>query len=82
MKPIKFDEQTVELKPNPNQLEIDGLEVGTLPVFTDGDQCISRWGMTFAERLKALWYGHVWLGIHSGQSQPPVWVSVDKSVFK
>lgn len=81
MHPIQFAEQTVELQPNPNQLEIDGQKVGTLPIFSDGDVCISCWNLSFTERLKAIWYGRVWLGIHTGRTQPPVWLSADKSVF-
>lgn len=81
MRPIPFKDQTVELQPNPNELVIDGQSVGTLPIFTDGQQCISCWKMTFKERLKALWNGKIWLGIHSGHSQPPVWLSADNEVF-
>lgn len=57
MKPIPFKQQTIELQANPNQLEINGQSVGSLPIFTDGSQCISCWKMTFIERLKALFYG-------------------------
>lgn len=81
MKPIPFKGQTIELQPNPNQLEIDGLEVGTLPIYTDGEQCVSCWKMTFTERLKALWFGNVWIFIHSGRTQPPVAVSVERDIF-
>lgn len=81
MQPIAFPTQTIELQPNPNQLEIDGQKVGALPIFTDGDQCVSKWRLTFGERLKVFWYGHIWLGIHSGRTQPPVWLSADKEKF-
>lgn len=77
MKPIRFTEQTMVLQPNPAQLEIDGLEVGELPIFTDGSQVISCWGLTLRERLRVLWYGKIWLGIHSGHTQPAVWMDVD-----
>lgn len=81
MKPIEFKDQTIVLQPNPNQTEIDGQQVGTLPIFTDGEQCISCWGLTLAERFKALWYGKIWLGIHAGRTQPPVWLSAENEVF-
>lgn len=77
MTPIEFTEQTAILHANPNQLEIDGLEVGTLPIFTDGNQVISCWGLSLWERLQVLWHGKVWLGVHSGHTQPPVWLSSD-----
>jgi hypothetical protein len=82
MIPIPFKDQTIELQPNPNQLEIGGQSVGTLPIFTDGEQCISCWQLSFIERLKALWFGKIWLGIHAGRTQPPVWLSADNEVFK
>jgi hypothetical protein len=82
MHPIPFPEQTVELKANPNQLEIAGQPVGTLPIFTDGEQCISCWSLSFTERLKALWYGKIWLGIHTGRRQPPVWLAAEGQLFE
>ena len=77
MRPIEFTDQTAVLSANPNQLEIDGQAVGKLPIFTDGDQCVSCWGLTFWERLQILWFGCVWIGIHSGRTQPPVWMSAN-----
>lgn len=56
-------------------------ECGSLPVFTDSDQCVSKWRLTFKERVKVLLFGHVWLGVLSGQTQPPVWMDANKSVF-
>lgn len=81
MNPIEFINQTKVLQPNSNQKEIDGKQVGTLPIFTDGDQVISCWRLSFRERIKALWFGKIWLGIYSGQTQPPVWLSCDENVF-
>ena len=57
-------------------------ECGSLPVWTDGLQCISCWKMTWRERLSALFFGKVWLSVHSGQTQPPVWMMVEKQIFK
>lgn len=81
MTPTTFPEQTTELKANPNQLEIDGQAVGTLPIFTDGQQTISCWSLSWTERLKALLFGRIWLGIHMGSTQPPVWLASEKTVF-
>ena len=80
MKPVEFTEQTLVLSANPNQLEIDGQEVGKLPIFTDGNQVVSCWGLSFRERLQALWFGKGWVGVHSGRTQPPDWERVDKTV--
>lgn len=82
MTPIEFPNQTTILHANPNQLEIDGQEVGKLPIFTDGSQTVSCWGLTWKERFRALFCGKVWLGIYSGRTQPPVWMSVERSPFQ
>ena len=49
-------------------------ECGPLPTYTDGATCISCWRLTWRERLAALFSGRVWLGVLSGQTQPPVWL--------
>lgn len=77
MTPIEFSEQTTVLHANPNQLEIDGQTVGKLPIFTDGNQVVSCWGLSWRERLRAVLSGQIWLGVHSGYTQPPVWLSVE-----
>lgn len=79
MIPIEFKEQTKVLN-KPESMTDE--ECSSLPVFNDGKQCISCWQLTFRERLKALLGGKIWLGILSGASQPPVWMSVEKTVFK
>lgn len=56
-------------------------ECHSLPVFTDGVQCISLWKMTWRERLSALFFGKIWLSIYSGQTQPPVWLMAAKEIF-
>jgi hypothetical protein len=45
---------------------------GPLPVYTDGEFCISRWRPTWRERLAVLFGSSVWLWVVSGQTQPPV----------
>ena len=81
MTPKDFPESTKVLLANPKQPEIAGFDVGRLPVWSDGNQTISCWQLTFLKRLKALIFGHVWLGVHSGPTQVPAWLSVDRSVF-
>jgi hypothetical protein len=53
-----------------------------LPVFTNGEQCISLWRMTWRERLYALIYGKVWVQVLSGQTQPPIALTVAKTIFE
>jgi hypothetical protein len=78
MEPREFKEA------NKNLLKPEGMteECGSLPVFTDGKQCISLWQMTWRERLSALFFGRIWLSVYSGQTQPPVWLSAERQVFK
>lgn len=78
MKPIKFEESNKTLlKPSSMTDE----ECSSLPVFTDGRQCISCWRLTWMERLSALLFGRVWLCVLSGHTQPPVWLACKKTVF-
>ena len=56
-------------------------ECGNLYVWTDGQQCLSLWQMDWRERVKALWYGRIWLTVLSGQTQPPVELSADRTIF-
>jgi hypothetical protein len=43
-----------------------------LQVFTDGKVCISRWRMTWQERVQLLLTSRVWLWVFYGRTQPPV----------
>jgi hypothetical protein len=77
MKPIDFPQSTKVLqKPS----EMTDKECSPLPVWSDGKQCVSCWKTSFIERLKILFTGKVWLGVMSGMTQPPVFVS-GESVF-
>ena len=79
MDPIKFPEANKNLlKPQSMTDE----ECGSLWVYTDGRQCISCWRLSFIQRLKALFFGRIWLGVLSGYTQPPVWLDCEKTVFK
>ena len=57
-------------------------ECGNLPVFTDGETCISLWRMTWKERLSAFIFGRIWLFVVSGETQPPVSLMAEKEIFK
>lgn len=54
----------------------------SLPVFTDGKQCISLWRPTWRERLQFLFYGRLWVYVIGGSTQPPIALVIDKTVFK
>jgi len=78
MEPEKFPQANKELlKPEDWTEE----QCGTLPVYTDGQQCISLWKMTWRERVSALFFGRMWLIVHSGQTQPPVALMATREIF-
>lgn len=79
MKPIEFRQANKNLSTPSNMEEV---ECGSLWVYNDGKICVSCWKMTFRQRMKALLFGRVWLGVLSGETQPPVWVDCTKTVFK
>jgi hypothetical protein len=72
MKPITFPESNKTLL-RPASMTED--ECASLPVWTDGHECISRWEPTWKERLMILFGCPVWLRIMSGHTQPPVSLS-------
>jgi hypothetical protein len=78
MEPINFEQANKNLLKPPSMTDE---ECGSLPVFTDGTQCLSLWKMTWRERLSALLFGKVWLWVISGQTQPPVALQASKEVF-
>lgn len=79
MKPIKFKEATIELK-KPSSMTEE--QCGSLHIYqnTDGS-CISCWTTSFWNRFKFLFHGKIWLGVVSGQTQPPVWIDCTKTIF-
>jgi len=78
MEAVKFPEATKNLA-RPESMTKE--ECGSLWVWTDGTRCISCWKMTWKQRIKALFWGKVWLSVYSGQTQPPVSVDCSKTVF-
>lgn len=57
-------------------------DVLPLPVYTDNEQCISCWQMSWRERLSALFFGRVWLSVLGGSTQPPVWLWVTRKALE
>ena len=73
MKPIEFTEQ--------NSTMHGSGEVEDLPTYRGEGKVLSCWAMSWKERLSVLFYGKVWLCV-LGYTQPPVWMSVEKSPFE
>ncbi|RPJ28026.1 MAG: hypothetical protein EHM33_05970 [Chloroflexi bacterium] len=78
MEPKKFEQANKTLTKPSNMTDE---ECGSLPVFTDGKVCISLWKMTWRERFSALFFGKLWLFVHSGYTQPPVAPMVQREIF-
>lgn len=57
-------------------------DIVALPVWTDGEQCVSCWRMSWRERLSALLFGRVWLRVLSGSNQPPAALAAARSLFE
>lgn len=79
MLPIGFPESTHSLTPN-SQGHGDH-DVRNLPVWTDGEQCVSCWKMSARERLSALIFGKVWLASLSGRTQHPAALMATRRFF-
>ena len=75
MKPIDFKQSTKVLQRPSTMAES---ECQSLPVWSDGKQCVSCWKPTIRERFMIAFGGKVWLGVMSGKTQPPVFVSGEK----
>lgn len=75
MKPIDFPQSTKVLQRPGTMSET---ECQSLPVWNDGKQCVSCWKPTIKERIKILLGGNVWLGVLSGKTQPPVFVTGER----
>lgn len=79
MKPIKFlGANSFLSKPE----SMDDSECGPLPVYTDGEYCLSCWAPTWRERLSIFLFGKVWVWVLSGRTQPPIAIEGQKEVIK
>ena len=79
MKPTDFKQSTKVLQRPSTMAES---ECQSLPVWCDGKQCVSAWKPSLRERLNILFGGKVWLGVLSGNTQPPVFISGEKVFAK
>lgn len=79
MKPVMFKEHN-RLLERPRDMTED--QWGALPVHSDGRYCISKWQMNWRDRVRALLFGSAWLYVWSGKTQPPVSVTIRRTVFE
>lgn len=73
MKPTTFPQAIKTLMPPSGVAN----HVKQMPVYTNGETVVSRWKPTFADRLRILFGAPVWLGVLSGDTQPPVWLDTE-----
>ena len=72
MKPIDFKQSTKVLQRS-SEITDDGC--ASLHVWSDGTLCVSCWKPSLSERISLVFGGKVWLGVASGGTQPPVFIS-------
>jgi hypothetical protein len=72
MKPIAFPEAIKDLQPSGKEYSDNVIAVKPLPFWTDGEQCVSKWRLSWRERIAMLTRGTVWVQVLSGSSQPPI----------
>ena len=72
MKAHRFPQETMVLAPPAGKEN----HVNSLAVWSDGKICVSRWRPeSIWEFLRFLWKREVWVGIYSGQTQPPIFLT-------
>lgn len=81
-KPINFKYSNKILQPSNRKYSKNISGVDPLPIWTDGEQCVSCWKLSFTERLKAFIFGNIWLSLLSGETQFPAYIEASKSYLK
>jgi hypothetical protein len=79
MKPIDFPEKTLDLQKPAGMTDE---QCSPLPVFRDGQHCISCWAPTWRERLEILLGRPIWLWVWMGNTQPPVLLATERPFVK
>lgn len=75
-RPVQFDGQNGVLGAPPNAQ----LEVQPLPVYRNGKACISCWELSEDEVREIIMTRQIYLSVHAGISQPPVFIGSRKQV--
>lgn len=75
--PVEFDGVNSRLGPPKG---MDELEVQTLPVFSNGQVCISCWELSDEELAYVIATRRVYLSVMFGSTQPPCFVGSEQTV--
>lgn len=57
-------------------------EIMALPVWTDGQQCVSCWKATWRERISLLLFGRLWIAVWMGSTQPPICPTITRTYLR
>lgn len=82
MRPVQFKYANRMLAPPDVEYSENVARIDSLPVWSDGEQCVSCWQMSLRERLSALVFGRVWLSLLSGATQPPACVVASRGYLQ
>lgn len=82
MKPTKFELSNSTLQPSGAKYSENVAGITPLPIWTDGEQCVSCWRMNWRERLSALVFGRVWIAALTGRTQPPIFATAVKEYLR
>lgn len=82
MTPTKFKYANQTLQPTGKKHTANVTGVDPLPIWTDGEQCVSCWQMSWRERLAALIFGRAWLAVLGGNTQPAVAILVTREYLQ
>jgi hypothetical protein len=81
MSPTTFPQANKNLLDNGYRSEIV-TDMISLPVWTDDNICVSRWQMSWKERIQVLLFGKIWVYVASGSNQPPISLSTERNIFE
>lgn len=80
LKPQPFADQNVVLgAPEEWSDEVHG-ECEVLPIKRENGVCTSLWGLTFWQKIRLLLGWRLWLHVASGNTQPPVMLTISKEL--
>jgi hypothetical protein len=79
--PIDFPEAIKTLQPSGATYSDNVSGVAPLPVWTDGEQVVSCWRMSWRERLSALFFGRAWVATLSGSTTVPLFTTASRTYF-
>lgn len=76
MRPMHFSESNAQL------LAGDIPNCADLPVYKDGTQILSKWKMSWRERLSALLFGVAFVSVRARETSPPIAVWVERQALR